>query len=134
VKIIIDTNLWISFLISKKLDDLENLCLSDDVSVIYCDEIISELVDVSSRDKIRKLGVEEKDIARMLSLIITSCVRVSFENAAVSLVRDPDDIYLLSLADATSANFLLTGDKDLLVLQQHGNTEIISYSEFISKR
>jgi putative PIN family toxin of toxin-antitoxin system len=73
VKIIIDTNLWISFLISKKLDDLENLCLGDGISVIYCDEIINELVDVSSREKIRKLGVEEKDIARKLPTPI-SCL------------------------------------------------------------
>jgi len=134
VKIIIDTNLWVSFLINKKFDDLENLCLDESISVIYCDKIIKELIDVSSRNKIRKLGVEEKDVAKMLSLIITSCVKVTFENTAISVIRDPDDLYLLSLAEASDADFLITGDKDLLILRFHSGTQIVSYSEFAKLR
>ena len=134
MKIIIDTNLWVSFLINKKFDDLENLCLDESISVIYCDKIIKELIDVSSRNKIRKLGVEEKDVAKMLSLIITSCVKVTFENTAISVIRDPEDLYLLSLAEASDADFLITGDKDLLILRFHSRTQIVSYSEFAKLR
>jgi putative PIN family toxin of toxin-antitoxin system len=48
VKLVIDTNLWISYLISERLDDLEDLCLDRSISVIYCDELIEEIIRVAN--------------------------------------------------------------------------------------
>ena len=53
-KIIIDTNLWISYLLGKKLLKLKDLFLNEKVSVITCQELIEEFVDVSSRNYITK--------------------------------------------------------------------------------
>ncbi|GAP73246.1 hypothetical protein SAMD00024442_7_58 [Candidatus Symbiothrix dinenymphae] len=41
-------------------------------------------------------------------------------------------MYLLSLADTISANYIITGDKDLLVLKHHNQTPIITYTEFMT--
>lgn len=44
---------------------------------------------------------------------------------------DPSDDFLLALAAAGSADFLVTGDKrDLIGLETHGNTKIISARRF----
>jgi predicted nucleic acid-binding protein len=40
------------------------------------------------------------------------------------------DNYLLSLAIDSKADYLLTGDNDLLVLTQVGATKIIKYADF----
>ena len=42
------------------------------------------------------------------------------------------DLYLLSLAKANDADFLLTGDSDLLDLGRYNQTEIVSFSKFMS--
>ncbi|MDR1831103.1 MAG: putative toxin-antitoxin system toxin component, PIN family [Candidatus Fibromonas sp.] len=42
LKIIIDTNLWISFLIGKKLQDLRKLCADEEFLIISCDKIVEE--------------------------------------------------------------------------------------------
>ena len=42
------------------------------------------------------------------------------------------DLYLLSLAETVHADYILTGDKDLLVLRAHLQTRILTYSEFSS--
>ena len=46
--------------------------------------------------------------------------------------RDPKDDFLLSLAKDGKADFLLTGDSDLLVIQRFENTRIITFPNFIS--
>jgi predicted nucleic acid-binding protein len=51
-------------------------------------------------------------------------------SAITPLCRDPKDDYLLSLSIASEAHFLITGDADLLELQQIHNTIIIKYTDF----
>lgn len=47
-KIILDTNLWISFLISKKFSQLDKLIENNTLTLIFSDELIEEFVDVVS--------------------------------------------------------------------------------------
>ena len=47
--------------------------------------------------------------------------------------RDPKDKYLLDLSLHVEADYLVTGDKDLLVLKEYSQTKIISFSELIVK-
>jgi len=44
-------------------------------------------------------------------------------------VRDRKDVYLLSMADAVKADFLVSGDKDLLVLGKYNGTSIVTFRE-----
>jgi predicted nucleic acid-binding protein len=44
---------------------------------------------------------------------------------------DPKDSYLLALAEASQAEFLLTSDKELLSLKQHKSTRIITPAAMI---
>jgi len=51
----------------------------------------------------------------------------------VSICRDPKDNYLLALAKDSQANFLITGDGDLLTLTSFEGTEILNYQDFLIK-
>ena len=51
--------------------------------------------------------------------------------AEVNICRDPKDNFLLALSIDGNANFLITGDKDLLDLKKFGETKIISIAEFL---
>lgn len=48
----------------------------------------------------------------------------------VQICRDIKDNFLLALAKDGKADYLLTGDEDLLMLKQFEQTKILSYSEF----
>jgi len=113
MKIIIDTNLWISFLIGKRLAALNALLKNSNLTVFVCDELLKEIEDISSKQKIRKY-VGEKDITDTLKVIHKYCERTTIHKIAVSPIRDAKDLYLLSLADTIQADYILTGDKDLL--------------------
>jgi len=133
MKIIIDTNLWISFLIGKRLSVLKSLLTNSNFSFFVCDEILNEIQYVSSKQKIRKY-VSIDDIIDTLEIINNFCKYAIITESAVSPVRDVNDLYLLSLADTIQADYILTGDKDLLTLQSHNQTKIVSYNEFVSKK
>jgi putative PIN family toxin of toxin-antitoxin system len=50
----------------------------------------------------------------------------------ISLSPDPTDNYLLAMATAGTADFLITGDKrDLLALRTHAGTKIVTVREFL---
>ena len=44
--------------------------------------------------------------------------------------RDPDDVHLLGLAEASGAAYLVSGDKDLLVLGNFKTTRIVTPRQF----
>lgn len=90
MNIIIDTNLWISFLIGKKLSILKALLAHPDLKIYVCDELVEEFKDVSSRDKIRKY-ISEQDIIDSLKIIDLYCCYCSVERMAISPVRDAKD-------------------------------------------
>ena len=52
--------------------------------------------------------------------------------ATVKASRDPDDDHVLGCAVAADAQFLITGDKDLLTLDPFGSVAIVTPSQFLA--
>ena len=131
-KIIIDTNLWISLLIGKRLSEMRTLCNSKFIFVYICEELIMEFLRIASCNKIRKYVTEERT-KETINLMTSSCINVPIKDTVItSQLRDINDLYLLVLAETICADFILTGDKDLLSLQSHNQTKIVTYNEFMS--
>ena len=129
-KIIIDTNLWISFLIGKRLSTLKSLLSNTDFTVFVCDELIVEIQKISAKQKIKRY-ISKDDISYLCDVIDKCCQFIHNKQEAVSSdLRDVNDLYLLSLADTVNADYILTGDKDLLTLQAHNRTKIVTYNDF----
>ncbi|WP_281163572.1 putative toxin-antitoxin system toxin component, PIN family [Psychroflexus tropicus] len=49
----------------------------------------------------------------------------------MKLCRDPKDNFLLNLLVDSKADYLITGDDDLLVLDKMERTQIMTFTEFI---
>lgn len=47
------------------------------------------------------------------------------------IAPDPKDSYLPAMAEASQAEFLVTGDKELLALKRHKSTRIVSPASMI---
>ena len=48
--------------------------------------------------------------------------------------RDPDDDEVLAAALTGGAEVVITGDRDLLVLESHGGIDIVAPAEFLQRR
>lgn len=130
MKIIIDTNLWISFMLGRKVTTMRSLLTYPTLEIYVCRELLDEFYDVSSREKIRKY-IRPEDLDDTLKLIHLYGKYVVIRTQSKSKIRDEKDLYLLSLADTINANYIVTGDKDLLVLEKHNHTKIITITEFM---
>ena len=130
MKVIIDTNLWISFLIGHQTQLVRRMLTDLRFDVYVCSRLIEEIRDVASRDKIRKY-VSEKDIDDLLAIINAFCHFATIEaDVAPTAVRDPKDLYLLALADTIGADYIVSGDADLTDLGQYNQTRIIKLADF----
>ena len=95
-RIILDTNLWISFLISKKFHELDSFILNNKVKLIFSQELLEEFITVINRPKFEKFFIK-KDIDQLLELFDIYGELIDVKSV-VNLCRDPKDNFLLSLA------------------------------------
>uniref|UniRef100_UPI00404B6605 putative toxin-antitoxin system toxin component, PIN family n=1 Tax=Flavobacterium sp. TaxID=239 RepID=UPI00404B6605 len=130
-KIILDTNLWISFLISKDLQQIDPLIEQKKVILIFSNELIEEFIDVVNRPKFVKY-FSKSDIEKILRYF-DQYGKLFEVKSDFKICRDEKDNFLLNLSVDSKADFLITGDRDLLVLEKIQNTEILSFSDFIKR-
>ena len=130
MNVILDTNIWISFLFGKQLQSVGSVFDNADVKVFVSQELVSEIQSVLSRPKIRA-HISEEAIEKMWDLMRDRCYPIENYPSVASPVRDAKDVYLLSMSEAIPAHILVTGDKDLLVLKQHHDTAIMNYQQFL---
>lgn len=131
MRLILDTNLWISFLISSKYEKLDKLLFDQNCTLLFSRELFEEFITVAARPKLKKYFLKN-DLTDLLNTIdeVAEFVEVTSD---VTECRDPKDNFLLSLAIDGNADYLLTGDNDLLVLERIGDTEIKTISEFLDE-
>jgi uncharacterized protein len=127
-KTIIDSNVWISFLIGKDLRGLQNFIDTKIVQILTCEEQVIELSEVFNRPKLQKY-FDKNQISEFFELLEECSELVSLSTKS-KLCRDPKDNYLVSLAIDSQADYLITGDNDLLELNPIGKTIVIKYSDF----
>ena len=128
LRLVIDTNLWISFIISKKFSEIEGLLFSTKSRILFSAEIIEELEVTIQKPKLKKYFAKSS-VEEMMN-VFDDYIDFVEVNSKINACRDFKDNFLLSLAKDGKADYLLTGDKDLLVLNPFENTKIITYSEF----
>lgn len=130
--IIVDTNIWLSFLIKRTYSRLDKVLSSGQAKLVFSEELLAEFLAVARRPKFRKY-IDSSDISELLSTMHEYAVFFEVEKV-LPICRDPKDDFILALADVSKASFILTGDQDLLELEKTGNTKIITISEYLSRK
>lgn len=131
-RIIIDTNLWISFLITKDFTKLDEIIFSRECILVFSNELLEEFIEVAKRPKFRRF-FSALDIEEILETINEHGDFIKVQTS-VEVCRDLKDNFLLSLSIDGNADFLLTGDKDLLDLIKFGETQIITIAGFLQNK
>jgi hypothetical protein len=129
-KVIIDINLWVSFLIGKELVSLKELIVNGQVQPVFSKESLEELKQVTQRPKLQKYFPPEK-VNELLLFLNAISLFVEIQSN-VKVCRDPKDNFLLAIAQESQADYLITGDQDLLILERFQSTKIISYRNLLS--
>lgn len=131
MKVLFDTNLWISFMIGKRLSSLADVLNRQDVEVYVSEQLLDEIRTVISRPKFDKL-ISKETRYYFFEMVYDVCHFTDITVQAESPIRDIKDLYLLSMAESVPVDYIVSGDKDLIDLGTHSGITIMNYADFVS--
>ena len=128
IRVIFDTNVWISFLIGKRLSIIKKYISSGKITIVTTEQLLNEIKEVTKRERLQKYFPPES-VAELLELLQTIAEKVEIQPTHYSN-RDPKDNFLLDLIDFSKADYLVTGDKDLLIQNPFKLATILTPANF----
>jgi len=130
LRIILDTNWYVSATINRtSRRRLFSLLTNPELNIVYSSDLIKEYEKVMARDKFKKY-VRPNQIKRFIELVLTRLVEIEVKSIKQGS-RDISDNYLLGLSVDSNADYLVTGDPDLLVLGNIERTIILNMADFL---
>jgi len=134
-KVVVDANVLISSVFGGLPLEAMNLALSHH-EVFYSAEIENELNGVLQKIEVKLKNNQVQKLQENMSRFLSFCKKIPVtEN--LSICRDRKDDRYLSLCKQINADFLITGDKDLLTISKklldknNLTSNIISPAEFV---
>ena len=126
MRVVFDTNVLVAAFAADGLcAKLIRRANKRDFTLLLCPVIVEELRAVLKK----KLSATEEEIQNAVALILeVGILAEKFPDPAKTprVVKDPNDDLILFCAVMNEADFLVTGDRDLLAIQKHGKTKIIA--------
>ena len=133
IRAVVDTNILIRALI-KPLGSVGPVLThlrNDDYTLLYADPLLDELVTKLTLPRIRdKYHLTDDDIETVLSLILLRGEAVVPERR-ITACRNPQDNILLEVATTGKAEYIVTGDNDLLTLHPFAGIQIVGPAAFL---
>ncbi|MEH2319777.1 putative toxin-antitoxin system toxin component, PIN family [Nostoc sp.] len=131
-RVVIDTNIIISALIFGGRVSRLRLAWQDDLfTPLVSKATTTELIRVLAYPKFKLTPTEQEDL---LSDYILFCETVAMPDhlPVIPECRDPFDVPFLLLAVVSEADYLVTGDRDLLSLKDNFSCPIITAEDFLN--
>ncbi|MBL7159902.1 putative toxin-antitoxin system toxin component, PIN family [Candidatus Microgenomates bacterium] len=131
-KVVIDTNVWISAIFwGKKPRKIIEAWVNNRFYLIASPDLLSELYKTIEK-KAKILKPAPNFALEWLKLIDQKSILV-YPKKKVKICRDLKDNTLLEACSKSEADYLITGDKDLLVLKTFKKTKIFTPQKFLTK-
>ena len=138
IKVVIDTNLFVSGLILKRGNPYELLeaWRHKGFMLLISDALETEIAEVLLRPKIKeKYHLTTDEVEDTLRLLHTDALRSDPAPTLPLSLRDPKDEKVLALAIGGEADYLVTGDGDLLSVHNNpglGELQIVRPAAFLA--
>lgn len=106
---------------------------ADDYTLIVSPPLVRELIGTTTRQRVREKfrSVAGRDLQTVLGIIERAHVVEVTDEVQNPLLRDPKDNHILATAAAGNADYIVTEDKDLLVLGTHRGIVICDAAAFL---
>lgn len=136
VKIVINTNIFISALITPRSNSAKVLRLLEDgdFDAIVSRETLSEIERVLNYPKIKKRHkLKPSEIENLIADYAVTATKISAKKKLYIIKDDPSDNMFLECALAGQADFIVSGDEHLLELKIFRGIPILNPRDFLSK-
>jgi len=126
---VIDTNVFMSSFLGGNPRKIIDMWKEGKITLCLSSNIFDEYIDVMNR-----VGLaNEAELTELLSLFSKGLnIQFTTKTPKIKVVNsDPDDDKFIECAMALGAEYIITGDKAILSLNQYMGTKILSPYEFI---
>ncbi len=126
MRVVFDSNVLVAaFATHGVCHELFEYCLRN--TTILCSDFISGEVE---RILIHKVKIPAKKTSEIIHYLKNQTQWVNPEREMVENLRDPNDQMVIATALSGGADYLITGDKDILILKKVKKTVILSPRDF----
>ncbi len=137
MKVLIDTNIWLSYRIAPSLPRaitmVVDACLTqDEIDVLVPRELIAELAAKVATKHYFRTRIPYATINAFIEQLTALAELPTPLEEIAAYSRDPKDDYLVAYGIINEADYVITGDADLLVLGHVEALQILNPSNFNS--
>jgi putative PIN family toxin of toxin-antitoxin system len=135
MRAVVDTNILIRAVIkpSGTVGPILRRLARAEFELIYSRALLEELLEKLALPRLRdKYSLTDDAIADLVALLALRAELVA-PDFAVTVCRDPEDNKVIEAALAGRAGCIVTGDEDLLTLNQYEGIDFIAPREFIAR-
>jgi len=132
IRAVVDTSVLIRYLIRPSVaikELIEVRWLGDQVQMVTAPELVKELEDILKRDTIQAL-IQPQEGQALLDAIDLKAEILPPLGRVPSYTRDPKDDKFVACALAGDAGYVVTVDKDILVLGALSGIQMVTPEEF----
>jgi uncharacterized protein len=134
MRVVVDTNILIRALIKPQgtVGPVLSRLRNDEYILVYSAPMFDELVEKLALPRIRhKYHLEKAQIEALIALIALRGVLV-IPDRKIKVCRDPDDDMFTDAALAGGAEYVVTGDTDLLTLERFETVRFVTPRTFLA--
>ena len=128
-RVVIDTNWWVSFVIKKYQNQLVRVLLDERIEIYCFSELEKEVRETLQSPRLIRI-LDPNTLQDFTDTFPKGLVMVNVVSK-VNACRDWKDNFLLALSKDAKADYLISGDKDLLDMGKFDKTKILTLTEFL---
>ena len=136
MRVLIDTNVFISYLLTPQQESgihaLLEAALTDQYTLLLPQDVLTELKTTIQNKSYLARQISPESLDSLLSMLLLVGEEIPLiKTPFPQITRDPKDDYLIAYAVIGEAKYLVTGDKDLLVLGTFDTIQLVTPAQFI---
>ena len=130
MKLVLDTNIYISsFFWGGNPRKIMERIISGKDTLFISKEILAEVFSVMARPK---FNVRKEYINQFINAVEEIAYDVKLKGIIKNVCRDKDDDKIIECAVLSNADYIITGDYDLLTIKEYRSTRILTANEYIN--
>jgi putative PIN family toxin of toxin-antitoxin system len=129
MRVVIDTNIFVSSFFGGKPRKIIDLWKAGKITLCLSNAILDEYIDV-----LRRVGLREEDELEELLSLFSRGLNLLFttKTPKIRVIKnDPDDDKFIECAVALEAHTVITGDREVLTIKKYMGIRIVTPQEFL---
>ncbi len=129
MKVVIDTNIFVSSFFGGNPRRIIDLWKKEEISLCLSNAILDEYIDVLQRIGLK----DERELEELLALFSKGFnILFTTKTQKLKIIKnDPDDNKFIECAVALKANVIISGDKEVLAIEEYAGIKILTPLTFL---